>query len=197
MAWGRNSNLRRSALERRFLRQSVALCERDERVCVSSPYDAPSRISPNYLETRGLCARGDLSTLKSLWQDLTLPARRELTTALKRCDRKGSDEIALRIEATQAKEVRDPTLSLLCSKDYRIRPLRVRGRLLDALIPYAHELPEQAYAMMSFWDRSTKGRSRSARADRTPERIEAAAFLGALLHPTGRNTQISTKDSTR
>ena len=48
----------------------------------------------------------------------------------------------------QTKELRDPTLSLLCSKDYRIRPLRVRGRLLDVLTPYAHEVPAQAYAMI-------------------------------------------------
>jgi hypothetical protein len=111
------------------------------------------------LEThRTTSTRGDLALeeitrhSRTSWQDLTLPARRELTTALKRCDRKGTEDIALLIEAIQAKEVRDPTLSLLCRKDYLIRRPSVRGRFLEALTPYAHELPVQAYAMMSLRD---------------------------------------------
>lgn len=107
---------------------------------------------------RTTSTRGDLALEQfarhatSSWRDLTLPARRELTTALRRCDRKGTDEIDLLIEAIHSKEVRDTTLSLLCRKEYLIRQPRVRARFLEALSPYAHELPVQAYAMMSLRD---------------------------------------------
>lgn len=113
-----------------------------------SPLDSHRSISvPGGLSREGLSRHSTHS-----WRNLKLPDRRELTAALKRCDQKETEPLDLLVRAVQGKEVRDTVLSLLCQKDYLIRRPSSRGKLLEALAPYANELPVQAYAMMSLRD---------------------------------------------
>lgn len=86
------------------------------------------------------------------WENLSLPERRGLTSAIKACNRKDSSDIDFLIANIGTKDVRDAALSLLCRKDYLIRRPDNRGKLLESLVPFASEDRVQAYAMMSLRD---------------------------------------------
>ena len=86
------------------------------------------------------------------WETLSLPERRELRKTISRCNRPDSPDVELLISSINCEEVRTAALSLLCRKDYLIRNPLSRGRLLEHLIPYAHECRVQAYAMLSLRD---------------------------------------------
>lgn len=86
------------------------------------------------------------------WESLSLPQRQELRSALKRCNSTKNSDIDLLVSNVSHDEVRAAALSLLCRRDYLIRTPSTRGKLLEALIPYAHEGRVQAYAMLSLRD---------------------------------------------
>lgn len=79
---------------------------------------------------------------------LTAPARKELRSILRECNKTGSKQMELLCERIRYKEVRDGVLSALCDQEYLLWKPAQRGRLLEALIPYAAEPLVQAYAML-------------------------------------------------
>lgn len=99
---------------------------------------------------QSLLGRRDTAT--NPLEGLKTPERAELASALRRCNGRDSEHIALLVEAINRKEVRAPAVALLCKQEYLIRRPSNRGKLLEALLPYASELPVQAYAMMSLRD---------------------------------------------
>lgn len=158
-----------------------------------SPLDSHRCISvPGGLSREGLPRHSTHS-----WRNLKLPDRRELIAALKKCDRREAEPLELLIRAVKGKEVRDTVLSLLCTKDYLIRRPSSRGKLLEALTPYADELPVQAYAMMSLRDplysRSLSVCAPAARiidadtAQRDPTITYELIDLAGRLTPRGRD----------
>ena len=78
---------------------------------------------------------------------LTAPARKELRSILKECNKGSSTQIELLCERIHHKEVRDVVLCALCEREYLLWKPAQRGRLLKALIPYAEEPLVLAYAM--------------------------------------------------
>lgn len=87
-----------------------------------------------------------------VWDNLSIPERRALSSTLKRCNKAEGSDTDLLISNIGNDEVRAAAISLLCRKDYLIRNPVSRGRLLESLIPFAHECRVQAYAMLSLRD---------------------------------------------
>ena len=81
-------------------------------------------------------------------QALTAPARKELRSILKECNKGSSTQMELLCERIHNKEVRDVVLCALCEREYLLWKPAQRGILLKALIPFAEEPLVQAYAML-------------------------------------------------
>jgi hypothetical protein len=131
------------------------------------------------------------------WDALSIPERRELKATLKRCNQTDGPEADLLISNIRNDEVRAAAVSLLCRKDYLIRNPATRGRLLEALLPFAAECRVQAYAMLSLKDplyaRSYQVCAPAARiidatkGDRDPAITYELIDLAARLSPQGRD----------
>jgi hypothetical protein len=131
------------------------------------------------------------------WDTLSIPERRGLAATLKRCNQTDGPEASLLIANIGNDEVRAAAISLLCRKDYLIRNPATRGRLLEALLPFADECRVQAYAMLSLKDplyaRSYSVCAPAARIiestkrDRDPAITYELIDLAARLSPQGRD----------
>jgi hypothetical protein len=80
---------------------------------------------------------------------LSLPDRKELRAILNECNKRESLHIASLCEAISVKPVRDAVLFNLCDREYLLWKPSQRGKLLEALLPFAEEAAVQAYAMLS------------------------------------------------
>lgn len=80
---------------------------------------------------------------------LSFDQRRELRGILRECNKRDSLHISSLCEAVSERAVREPVLRILCAREYLLWRPSQRGKLLEALLPFAHEAPVQAFAMLS------------------------------------------------
>lgn len=101
-------------------------------------------------QSQGLSSRGSIreDATDSL-AALSFSQRRELRGILRECNKRDSLHISSLCEAISERAVREPVLRTLCAREYLLWRPSQRGRLLEALLPFAHEAPVQAFAMLS------------------------------------------------
>ena len=83
------------------------------------------------------------------FKSLSAPQRKELRSVVRQCNERDSKQLEFLIKYLPIKDVRDSVLSTLWEREYLISRPANRGRLLEALQPYAHEPKVQVLAMLS------------------------------------------------
>lgn len=86
---------------------------------------------------------------RDTFASLSAPQRRELRSILRDCNKRNSGQLEFLIKHLPIDGVRESILSALWEREFLISRPANRGRLLEALFPYAHEPKVQAFAMLS------------------------------------------------